>query len=324
MSEVSPAPLEAPVPEESTLLLRYGELTLKSEGVRKRFTRILRGNIENSFQHAGLDCLIRDDFGHLYVDTNDMEKAARVLSHTFGLTSVSPAALLPASPLEDLASAAARYTVATVPPGTRTFAVRSRRTGSHAYSSQDVARACGKAIQERAAAHGAPLAVKLDDPEFEVEVEVRENRAYLYARRFHCAGGLPVGTAGKIVFVLRADPVHADLDARAAWMLMKRGAFPLYLVAGDEGSRTPAPGPAAALERLAAWGPTHKRWVAADPLDKAAIQGFAGRNNASAVAYGARAVGGTLDAAPVLADGLPTFHPLLALSDDEVAKIPLA
>jgi thiamine biosynthesis protein ThiI len=310
-------------PEESTLLLRFGELTLKSEGVRKRFTRILRGNIENAFQREGLDCLIRDDFGHLYVDTNDMERAMDVLSRIFGLTSVSPAALLPSRSLQELAEAAARYALATVPPAAKTFAVRARRTGSHPYSSQDVARACGGAIQTLAASRGTPLKVNLDAPEFEVEVEVRENRAYLYARRIPCAGGLPVGTAGKIVFVLRRDSALADLDARAAWMLMKRGAFPLYLVAGDEGARAPADGPSAALKRLARWGPTHKLWVAADPLDKAAIEGFAARNNASAVAFGARASSGKLDAAVTLAGGLPTFHPLLALTNEEVAKIPL-
>ena len=314
----------ASTPTESTLLLRYGELTLKSEGVRKRFTRILRGNITNAFQHAGLDCLIRDDFGHLYVDTDNLEKAAEVLSRTFGLTSVSPAALLPSGNLDELAEAAAKYTLATMPQGTSSFAVRARRTGSHAYSSQDLARACGSSIQRLAASRGAPLAVRLDDPQFEVEVEVRENRAYLYARRFPCAGGLPVGTAGKVVFVLRADPAEADLDARAAWMLMKRGAFPLYLVAGDEATRTPALGPASALERLARWGPTHKRWVAANPLDKASIEGFVARNGAHAVAYGARAAGGELNAPATLAEGFPTFHPLLALTDEEVAKIPLA
>jgi hypothetical protein len=107
-------------------------------------------------------------------------------------------------------------------------------------------------------------------------------------------------------------------------MLMKRGAFPLYLVAGDEGSRTPAPGPAAALARLARWGPTHKTWVAADPLARPTVEAFAARNGAHAVAYGARAVGGALDAPAALAEGLPTFHPLLALTDEEVARIPLA
>ncbi len=323
MHDAGTAAGEKAAPQESTLLLRFGELTLKSEGVRKRFTRILRGNIENAFQAEGLDCLIRDDFGHLYVDTNDRERAMEILSRIFGLTSVSPAALLPSGRLEELAEAAARYALATLPQGTKTFAVRARRTGSHPYSSQDVARACGAAIQRLAASRGAPLAVNLDDPDFEVEVEVRENRAYLYARRIPCAGGLPVGTAGKIVFVLRAAPALADLDGRAAWMLMKRGAFPLYLVAGDEASRTPAEGPANALERLARWGPTHKRWVAANPLDKAAIEAFAARNNASAVAFGARASGGELDAAATLAEGLATFHPLLALSEDELAKIPL-
>jgi len=316
-------PPASAAPAESTLLLRFGELTLKSDPVRRRFTSILRSNIEAAFVREGLDCLMRDDFGHLYVDTTDLERAAGVLSRIFGLTSVSPAALLRSARLEEIAAFCARYALANLPAGARTFAVRARRTGSHPYSSQDVARACGAEIQRQAAAGGAPLGVHLDAPDFEVEVEVRENLAYCYARRYPCAGGLPVGSAGKIVFVLRGEPAEADLDARAAWMLIKRGAFPLYLVAGDESTRTPAPAAAEALARLERWGPAHKRWVVADPLDPAAIASFAAHGKGHAVAYGARAEKGDVKGPATLAGGLPTFHPLLALSDEEVAKIPV-
>ncbi len=310
-------------PPESTLLLRFGELTLKSDAVRRRFTSVLRQNIETAFQREGLDCLIRDDFGHLYVDTNDNERALKILARTFGLTSISPSAVLRTSALAEVADLAGRYALAHRPAGAASFAVRARRTGSHPYSSIDLARACGSAIQKLAESTGAPLKVNLNAPDFEVEVEVRENRSYVYASRVQAEGGLPVGTGGKIVFVVRASPTDADRDARAAWMLIKRGAFPLFLVEGDEASRTPAPAAAEALVKLSRWAPVHKMWVAAEPMKAATIAPFAHRHNAHAVAYGARATLGELDAPATLLDGFPTFHPLLALSDDEVASIPL-
>lgn len=319
----SPAPGAALAPQATTFLLRFGELTLKSHAVRRRFTQVLRSNIEAAFVREGLDCLIRDDFGHLYVDTSDIEKAVPLLQRTFGLTSFSPVAVLRSSESSAVATFLAAFALDNLPPAASTFAVRARRTGSHPYSSMDLGRACGSAIFEAAAARGHPLTVDLSDPDFEVEVEVRENRAYAYARRVLCAGGLPVGTAGKILFILRDGQREADLDARAAWMLMKRGAQPVFLAQGDEATRTPGPHAALALRRLSAWTPSYKLLVSADPLDGATVARLANTFKAHAVAMGTRAHGGTLDGPVSLAGPLPTFHPLLALTDGELAKIPL-
>ena len=317
------APAVAPAPLETTLLLRFGELTLKSHAVRRRFTQVLRSNIEAAFVREGLDCLIRDDFGHLYVDTSDMERAVPPLTRTFGLTSLSPVALLRSSDLGEVAPFLAAFALANVPPSAATFAVRARRTGSHPYSSMDLGRVCGSAIFEAAAVRGRPLGVNLSKPDFEVEVEVRENRTYAYARRVPCAGGLPVGTAGKILFILRDLKREADLDARAAWMLMKRGAQPVFLAQGDESTRTPGPHAAAAIARLSAWTPSYKVLVVSDPLNSEAVARLASTFKAHAVALGTRAQGGTIDGPVSLAAPLPTFHPLLALTDAEIAQIPL-
>jgi thiamine biosynthesis protein ThiI len=232
-------------------------------------------------------------------------------------------AVLRTAALSEVAACAADYALRYLPPGARTFAVRPRRTGSHPYSSTDVGRVCGAAIFQAAAAAGRPLSVDLDHPDFEVEVEVRENTSYLYARRFPCVGGMPLGTAGKVICVIREGEAESDLDARAAWMLMKRGCMPVFAVQGDEGSRTPAPRAARALERLRPWAPNAKHWVAADPTDPALLATMARRFEAHAVVVGARASQGEVRGPVELLEGFPTFHPLLALSDEELAKIPL-
>jgi thiamine biosynthesis protein ThiI len=321
--EASPPPVAA-APAESTLLLRFGELTLKSEGVRRRFTTILRRNIEDAFSREGLDCLIRDDWGHLYVDTSDPVRGIPLLTRTFGLTSVSPVALLRSSALEEVARFSADYALPHLPPEAGTFAVRPRRTGSHPYSSTDLGRTCGAAILQRARAQGRALAVDLSNPDFEVEVEVRENVTYLYARRVACAGGMPLGAAGKVVCVLRDEAPGAAMDARAAWMVAKRGALPLFVAGGDEATRTPGPHAAKALEHLTAWVPRPKVWVATNPADPRLLASMANRYNAHAFVIGVRARGGEVDGPTELAPGFPTFHPLLALSDAEVDQIPLA
>lgn len=310
-------------PPESTLLLRFGELTLKSEGVRRRFTTILRRNIEEAFARESLDCLIRDDWGHLYVDTSDPERAIPVLSRTFGLTSVSPVALLRSSSLDEVAAFAAAYAVPHIPASAKSFAVRPRRTGSHPYSSTDLGRTCGSAIVVAAHAASRPLTVDLSDPDFEVEVEVRENMSYVYARRIACAGGMPLGAAGKVVCVIRDSVPEADWDARAAWMAAKRGSAPVFAVQGDEASKKPGPHAAAAVAKLEPWVPRVKSWVVSDPTNASLLTNMARRYNAHAFVVGSRAAGGEVNGPVTLAEGFPTFHPLLTMSDEEVAAIPL-
>jgi thiamine biosynthesis protein ThiI len=312
------------VPEETSLLLRFGELTLKSDPVRRRFTSLLKSNIEGAFARAGLDCLIRDDWGHLYVDTSDREKAAELLSRTFGLTSVSPVVALRTSKLDEIAAACAQYSLAQLPEGAKSFAVRPRRTGSHAYTSKDIGRECGSAIFQAARAKGHPLEVDLDTPDFEVEVEVREAMTYLYARRVACVGGLPLGTAGKVACVIRAGQPESLLDARAAWMIMKRGVMPVFAAAGDRDSKTPHPGAAPALAAALAWAPTAKVEYAPDPTDPAFLAALVRRRNCHAVNIGVIARGGQLSGPAELIEGYPTFHPLLAMTDEEIARIPVA
>jgi thiamine biosynthesis protein ThiI len=312
---------EAP-PVETTLLLRFGELTLKSASVRKRFVDLLKRNLQAAFAREGLDCLVRDDWGHLYIDTTDLGRAAAICGRTFGLVSVSPVAVVSSGDLDTVAAASAAYAVANLPAGARSFAVRPRRTGSHTYTSTEVGRVCGSAIHEAALAAGHELKVDLTTPDFEVEVEVRQSVSYLYARRLACVGGMPLGSAGRVIAVLREGETISDLDGRAAWMLMKRGCKPVFAVAGDPETATAKPHAAAALAHGLAWAPGAKVAFADEPTAPEFLLTLAEHHKASAFTIGTRARDGALDGPNELADGYPTFHPLLTMTDDEVAAIP--
>src|SRR5690606_27345056 len=67
----------------------------------------------------------------------------------------------------------------------RSYAVRARRSGTHAFSSQDVAMRLGAALN-------AEATVDLSDPEVEVEVEVRDRWAFFLSPRIQGLGGLPL------------------------------------------------------------------------------------------------------------------------------------
>jgi len=196
------------------LLVRYGELALKSPPVRREFESALRRNILDQFVGAATAGRIRSDRGHFYVETEDPAVGVRLVRRVFGVTSVSPVEEVPSDPVEirdrllDLAGPRLR-------PGSR-FAIRARRTGQHPFTSQQLAGDLGAAVLDRYADRA--LEVDLEHPDVELSVEVRGPRTYLSFDRFEGPGGLPLGVAGRLVAV-----VDGLRGALGAFFMMKRG-----------------------------------------------------------------------------------------------------
>ncbi|MCI4317693.1 MAG: tRNA 4-thiouridine(8) synthase ThiI, partial [Thermoplasmata archaeon] len=71
------------------LLVRYGELALKSPPVRREFERTLQRNLLEQFVTDGLTCRIRSDRGHFYVEADDGDRAIAAVCRVFGVTSAS-------------------------------------------------------------------------------------------------------------------------------------------------------------------------------------------------------------------------------------------
>ncbi len=196
------------------VLVRYGELALKSAPVRREFETALRRNIVRQFVVDGRALRIRSDRGHLYAEVDDPEGAVRILRRVFGVTSVSVVHEVPTERpvLRDrlLELAGPRLTAGT------SFAVRARRTGSHPFTSQELARDLGADIL--AAFADRSLRVDLTSPQLELFVEVRGPVTYLYFDRQRGPGGLPVGVAGRLVAL-----VDGPRGALGAYLMMKRG-----------------------------------------------------------------------------------------------------
>jgi tRNA uracil 4-sulfurtransferase len=197
-----------------TLLVRYGELALKSPPVRREFESTLRRNILDQFVRDGLPGRLRSDRGHLYVEADDGDRAVRLLRRVFGVTSVSIVYEVP-SEREKIRDRLLELAEPRLTPGAR-FAVRARRTGQHPFTSQQLAGDLGGDVLERFA--DRHLRVDLENPEVELFVEVRGPRTYLYFDRATGPGGLPLGVAGRLVAY-----VDGKRGALGAYLMMKRG-----------------------------------------------------------------------------------------------------
>ena len=216
-------------PRYDCVLVRYGELALKSRRVRAKFTAQLREFILESFRVADLDCVVEHDGGHLYVYSSDLDAAAQRLRRVFGVVSISPAVRVEARDVEALVGHVVAYSRQVLEPGA-SFAIRARRAGTHPFTSMDLAKAAGAAVLE---AFEKGVSVDLTDPDVELEVEVRGPVAYLYHRRRSAVGGLPPGSQGRVLC-----PVRTTGDVLAAWLLMRRGCAAVVIVPeGDEGAR---------------------------------------------------------------------------------------
>ncbi len=176
--------------QHDVVLVRYGELALKSRRVRARFTSRLRDSIIEAFAASDLDCFVEDDGDHLYVLSSDIPAAARRLSRIFGVVSVSPAARVEVEGLHQLATLVADYSRSVLLPG-MSFAIRARRTGEHDFSSMELAREAGSAVWK---VFDGQLTVDLTSPDQELEVEVRGRKAYIYHQRIPAVGGMPPGS----------------------------------------------------------------------------------------------------------------------------------
>jgi thiamine biosynthesis protein ThiI len=199
----------------SQILVRYGELALKSAPVRREFESSLRRNILDQFVREGLTGRLRSDHGHLYVEVDDGPRALRVLRRVFGITSVSLVHEVPSerTAIRDRLLALAEPRLI----DGASFAVRARRTGgTHPFTSQELARDLGGDVLDRFATRH--LRVDLEQPLVELFVEVRGPRTYLSFDRERGPGGLPLGVAGRLVAL-----VDGPRGALGAFLMMKRG-----------------------------------------------------------------------------------------------------
>jgi thiamine biosynthesis protein ThiI len=196
---------------EHLVLVRLGsELTLKSRRTRYTFMQRLRHNLLDALSSSGVPHKVHERWGRIYVRTAS-PAALPVLARVFGISSYSLVdAVVPA----DLPTIVERGTaIFRERVQSRRFAVRAHRVGQHTFHSHDIEVQLGAALLPDAAR------VDLSHPEITVEIEVREEDAYLFSERNAAAGGLPLGVEGKAIALISGGYDSAV----AAWLMLKRG-----------------------------------------------------------------------------------------------------
>src|SRR3989454_1070621 len=110
---------------DMVLLVRFGEIALKSRFVRRQLRDRLVANIQDLFAAEGVECITDSDEARVYVYADEVAQARSILTRVFGVVSISPAVETHAdlASLRHVVLSEAKWSLA----AGKTFALRTRR-----------------------------------------------------------------------------------------------------------------------------------------------------------------------------------------------------
>lgn len=197
------------------LLLKCGELVLKGLN-RGRFEDKLLAVVRRRLAHLGRYEVYAIQ-STLYVEPLDgspVDPALEVCRKVFGIVAVCRAAVCEKD-MEAVCRTATDYLKEDL-AGAATFRCQAKRSDKKfPLKSPEIARDVGGALL----AAYPRLKVQMEGAQVEVHIEIRDKNAFVYAKRFKGAGGMPTGSNGKALLLL-----SGGIDSPVAgYMMAKRG-----------------------------------------------------------------------------------------------------
>jgi len=199
----------------SIYAVHYSEIALKGRN-RPEFVRALKRNLRRAARRLG-EVNIESREGRIVFETEaDAAAVESVLSRVFGIAWYAKAAMVPRD-YDSIRGAVSREASGAA----GTFMIAARRSDkSFPIGSMELARRLGKDMVSETGRK-----VDLSEPETTIHVDILQRRALVYSAKNRGPGGLPVGTAGRVIHLF-----SGGIDSPvAAWLLMKRGCQPVYV-----------------------------------------------------------------------------------------------
>ncbi|MGL6125072.1 MAG: tRNA uracil 4-sulfurtransferase ThiI [Metamycoplasmataceae bacterium] len=193
------------------ILVRYGELSLKGKN-KMNFVRILSRNIKKICSVSEED--INISFDRIYIKYS--EEVMNNLKYVFGISSYSKVYVCKSTILEIEKTIEKLFD-----SESKTFKCISRRSSKDfEMTSIEMNNHFGSFILAN-----TNYKVQIKNPDIEFNIEVHKEFTYIFSDRIAGIGGLPVGTAGRVLHL-----ISGGIDSPvAALEMMKRGAFVDFL-----------------------------------------------------------------------------------------------
>lgn len=203
------------------IIIRYGELTTKSKN-RIDFIKQLKINIRYALSDYQEIKIIHfhDRIELTNLSFQIMNNVINILVKIFGISSLSPAFSIDKN-IEVLSEKVMTLLLNQDLTNAKTFKLFvSRSDKSFPFHSEQIIKIIAAMILKE-----TNLKVNVINPDLKINIKVNKEDIYLFANKIIGAGGLPVGSSGKVLLLL-----SGGIDSPvAAYKLMKRGLQVQYL-----------------------------------------------------------------------------------------------
>lgn len=201
----------------SFIMIRFSEIAIKGSKTRRWLTKRLVTHIEYVLRLYGIsEYKVINDYSRIFVESSQLLETEKFIAHLVpGVSSLSIVRSC-SSNLEEIKECVKEFFFQNFKEG-MSFAVRARRTGKHPFSSVELGAIIGEYILENNV--NKKLKVNLDKPEYTLQVEVRDNSAYIFDSISKGIGGLPVESQGRVLVIVSNE----DEDISNILHLYKRG-----------------------------------------------------------------------------------------------------
>lgn len=195
----------------------FPEIMIKSDSVRKRFIKILTGNIRNVLNKYDDQVAVIKHWDYIEVRTKDESKyplLTELLQRIPGIHHFLQVEEKPFSTLQDI------FQIVYEDIGdnkleNKTFCVRVKRKGKHEFTSLDAERYIGGGLNQ----HIASAKVQLTHPDVTVRIEIDNDHVMLVKGRVEGIGGYPIGTQEDVLSL-----ISGGFDSGvSSYMLLRRG-----------------------------------------------------------------------------------------------------
>lgn len=193
----------------------HPEISIKSRSVRLRFTKILESNIKNVLRRVDEKAWVQKQWDCLEVRVSDdkREIAIERMMCIPGITFFSEVKQSDFIDFDDTCEKVLSLYRHDIEG--KTFCVRVKRRGHHDFSSKDLERYVGGAMNQSVDS----ATVKLTKPEVTINLEVSNDQLFLIGDRHTGLGGFPIATQDEVLSL-----ISGGYDSGvASYLTMRRG-----------------------------------------------------------------------------------------------------
>lgn len=177
----------------------HPEIMMKSNSVRKRFVKILAGNLRNTLKPLDETVVVVQHWDYIEVRHRDTSARLHILDKmqcTSGIHHVLEVEVSPFTDLHDIFE----QTLPKVKDSLvdKTFCVRVKRRGTHPFTSMDVAKYVGGRLNQAIAS----AKVQLKNPDITIKIEIEQDNMFFIKARHDGMGGFPMSTQEDVLSLI--------------------------------------------------------------------------------------------------------------------------